>query len=84
MGTQSRQGVALNVCVNSFPSPGVAFAILKFSKTFPTILEGKISPGSLVGFQFPIDKWADLGWWQGDVINIFQPPLPESPEPKES
>lgn len=65
-------------------NPGVAFAILKFSKTFPTILEGKISPGSLVGFQFPIDQWVGLEWWQGEVKDIFQPPPPESPEPKES
>jgi phosphohistidine phosphatase len=67
-------------------NPGVAFAILKFAATFPEFLLEGVKPATLVGFRFSVDKWKDVNWREGEIIEIYQPPLsaPEVPEPKES
>ncbi len=61
-------------------NPGVAFAALKFAKVFPDVLMEGITPATLIGFEFPIDKWEDLNWGEGEIKNVFQPSLsqPES------
>ena len=67
-------------------NPGIAFSILKLAKLFPEIVKEGITPATLIGFQLPIDGWSDLAWWEGKVIDVFQPPLPstEPPAQKES
>lgn len=57
-------------------NPGIAFSILKFAKIAPHFLmtEG-VTPGTLVGLEFPFDKWSDLEWGKAEVIDIFQPSL---------
>jgi len=67
-------------------NPGIAFASLKFVKVFPDFLiEEGIKPATLIGIHFPLDKWADLDWWQGEIMDVFQPNLPstEAPVPTE-
>jgi phosphohistidine phosphatase len=66
-------------------NPGVAFSVLKFSKGIPTFLQEGIMPATLIGFEFPIDKWEDLNWGEGKIIDVFQPPLlsSEVPGPQE-
>jgi len=66
-------------------NPGLAFSILKFSKVIPNFLMGSVTPGTLTGFQFPIQKWIDLNWGEGEVIDLFQPsPIQtEFPAPQE-
>jgi phosphohistidine phosphatase len=67
-------------------NPGIAFAALKFTKVFPEVLLEGVKPATLIGFQFQIDHWIDLDWWEGEVIDVFQPDLlpAEPPAPKES
>ncbi len=67
-------------------NPGIAFAAFKFTKTFPQELMESVRPATLIGFQFPIDHWSDLAWWEGQVIDHFQPPLPspDTSAPRES
>jgi phosphohistidine phosphatase len=54
-------------------NPGLALAILKFAKVFPSFLKESITPGTLVGFHFPFEKWADLEWGAAEMINLLQP-----------
>lgn len=56
-------------------NPGIAFSILKFSKTIPSFLMEGITPATLTGFQFSLDNWIDLGWGEGEIIDVFQPSL---------
>ncbi len=67
-------------------NPGIAFAALKFTKVFPEILREGLKPATLIGFRFPLNTWADLEWWKGEVTDVFQPPLSllELPSPSES
>ncbi|MBX9620748.1 MAG: histidine phosphatase family protein [Alphaproteobacteria bacterium] len=62
-------------------NPGIAFAAFKFTKTFPEVLIEGVTPGTLIGFQLPIDHWVDLEWWEGEVIDVFQPETPPSAPP---
>jgi phosphohistidine phosphatase len=59
-------------------NPGIAFASLKFTKVFPEVLIEGVTPATLIGFQFPLDHWKDLEWWEGKVIDVFQPMLPST------
>jgi phosphohistidine phosphatase len=63
-------------------NPGIAFAILRLVKTIPDFLNEGIHPATLVGFHFPFEKWTDLAWQTGEIVDLFQPlPAPsESPE----
>lgn len=67
-------------------NPGIAFFILKFANLIPPFLMEGITPGTLTGFQFSLDHWADLGWKQAEIIDLFQPSQTEtkSPAPQES
>ncbi len=67
-------------------NPGIAFAMLRFSETFPDFLKEGVHPATLVGFQFSLDKWEELSWGEGKIIDVFQPMLAPaaSPVPKES
>lgn len=67
-------------------NPGIAFAAFKFTKVFPTTLMESVTPATLIGYQFPLDHWKDLDWWEGQVVDLFQPPppSPEAPAPTES
>ena len=67
-------------------NPGIAFSMLRFSEIFPQSLKEGIHPATLVGFQLPIDKWQNLTWGEGKIIDMFQPTLAPatSPAPKES
>lgn len=67
-------------------NPGLAFAAYKFTTKFPQDIVQSVTPATLIGFQFPIDDWSELEWWQGQVIDLFQPPPPSegTPEPTES
>jgi phosphohistidine phosphatase len=67
-------------------NPGVAFAILRLARIVPDFLSDGIKPATLVGFQLPIDKWADLSWKQGDVIDVYHPNVDSevSPAPTKS
>lgn len=67
-------------------NPGLTFTIIKLAKVFPQVINEGFTPASLIGFQLPVDSWADLDWWQGQVIDVFQPSLPseEAPLPEES
>ncbi len=66
-------------------NPGIAFAALKFTKVYPEVLMEGVTPATLIGFQFPFEKWNDLEWWSGEIIDVFQPKLPSitAPAPKE-
>jgi len=66
-------------------NPGIAFSILKFAKILPRFLLESVTPGTLVGLQFPLDKWMDLEWGSAEVIEAFQPVLAakEFPSPQE-
>ncbi len=67
-------------------NPGIAFAAYKFAKEFPQDIAQNFAPATLVGFEFPIDDWTELDWWQGKIIDRFQPPVPsgDTPAPEES
>lgn len=67
-------------------NPGLAFAAFKLTRTFPKQLIEGVTPGTLIGFQLPIDHWKDLDWWGGKVVDFFQPelPSPKAPEQEES
>lgn len=67
-------------------NPGIAFAALKFTKVFPSILMEGLTPATLIGYQFPFDHWKDLDWWTGEVTDLFQTSLllTDSPSPEES
>jgi phosphohistidine phosphatase len=67
-------------------NPGIAFAAIKFAKVFPDVLMEGITPATLIGFQFPIEKWEELDWREGEIMDVYQPTLSptESPSPKES
>jgi len=67
-------------------NPGIAFSILKFSKIIPNFLMEGITPGTLTGLQFSLDKWMDLEWGTAEIIDVFQPnrdgsevPAPQEP-----
>lgn len=60
-------------------NPRLAFAALKLAKTFPEVLKEGLMPATLIGFQFPITQWVDLNWWEGEVIDVFQPQLVLAP-----
>lgn len=66
-------------------NPGIAFVILKFVKMFPKFLMEGVTPGTLTGLQFPIDKWEDLEWGEAEIMDVFQPGLivTEAPSPQE-
>ena len=59
-------------------NPGIAFTAFKLTKTFPEVLIEGVTPGTLIGFQLPIDHWIQLEWWEGEVIDVFQPAIPTS------
>lgn len=59
-------------------NPGVAFAILKISNVFPNFLKSGIPPATFVEFQLFIEKWADLKWKTGEIVNILQPSFPST------
>lgn len=63
-------------------NPGIAFAALKFAKAFPDVLMQGVNPATLIGFHFPLDQWADLDWREGEITDVFQPPLSQE-EPHE-
>jgi len=65
-------------------NPGVAFAILKLAGSVPDFLKDGIKTATLVGFQFPIYKWKDLDWREGQIWDVFQPSpgATEAPAPK--
>lgn len=67
-------------------NPGITFAALKLTNIFPEVLKEGVTPATLIGFTLSLDKWADLEWWKGEIIEIFQPPLPvlKSRAPEES
>jgi len=67
-------------------NPGIAFAIFKLASAFPEFLKEGVFPATLVGFHLAIDKWGDLEWGMGELIDLFQPPHgpEESPSPMES
>lgn len=67
-------------------NPGIAFAILRFSKSFPAFLNEGVSPATLVGLHFPIKEWVDLEWGRGEITDVFQPALAsaEAPAPEKS
>lgn len=54
-------------------NPGIAFSVLKFAKTIPNFLMEGVTPGTLTGLQFPLDKWVDLEWGEAELIDVFQP-----------
>ena len=64
-------------------NPGLAFAILKFANKIPDFLNEGIHPATLVGFRFDSDRWADLNWREGDIIDMYHPQVgsAEPPEP---
>ena len=62
-------------------NPGIAFATLKFTKVFPEVLIEGVIPATLMGFQFPLDHWKDLDWWKGEVVDVFQPMIPQTEPP---
>lgn len=57
-------------------NPGIAFAALKLSKDFSSILKEGVTPATLIGFQLPIHTWSELDWGLGEIIDVFQPNLP--------
>lgn len=67
-------------------NPGVAFAILRFAAIFPEFLLEGVKPATLVGFRFSVEKWRDLAWHEGEIIETYQPPLvgSEAPGPEGS
>lgn len=62
-------------------NPGVAFAILKFAAAFPDFLREGVKPATLVELQFPITKWENLDWREGQIGDVFQPSLAETQAP---
>jgi phosphohistidine phosphatase len=66
-------------------NPGIAFAILKLSDSFPEFLTQGIEPATLVEFQFNIETWKNVGWKKGKVMRVFHPDfvLPGSPAQEE-
>lgn len=61
-------------------NPGITFAALKFVTVLPDVLMQGVRPATLIGFHFPLDRWANLDWREGEIIDVFQPPLfPEEP-----
>lgn len=66
-------------------NPGIAFSILKFAKTIPDFLMEGVTPATLTCLQFPLEKWIDLDWREGEIIDVFQPGLvvTEDPSPQE-
>jgi len=62
-------------------NPGIAFTALKFAKVFPQSLMEGVAPAVLIGFQSSINKWEDLTWGQGEVIEVFQPNLSSQKPP---
>jgi phosphohistidine phosphatase len=54
-------------------NPGIAFSILKFAKVTPHFLLEGVTPGTLVGLQFSLDKWMDLEWGSTEITDVFQP-----------
>lgn len=62
-------------------NPGIAFTAFKLTKTFPEILIEGVTPGTLIGFQLPLDHWSELEWWAGEIIDVFQPEIPPSTPP---
>lgn len=67
-------------------NPGIAFAMLRFSESFPEFLKERVHPATLVEFQLPFDKWEDLTWGEGKIIEVFRPVIApkEPPSPRES
>lgn len=67
-------------------NPGVAFTILRLAKALPEVLIEGVTPATLVGFHCSVDKWKNLKWGEGEIIDIFQPHLSakEAPAPRES
>ena len=66
-------------------NPGIAFSILKFVKVIPHFLTEGVTPGTLTGLQFSLNKWMDLEWGSAEIIDLFQPSLVviEAPAPQE-
>jgi phosphohistidine phosphatase len=62
-------------------NPGIAFAILRLAKTFPDFLKEGVHPATLVGFHFALEKWKDLAWQSGEIVDLFQPILSPSEPP---
>jgi phosphohistidine phosphatase len=67
-------------------NPGVVFTILKLVRTIPDFLKEGLKPATLIGIQVPIDKWSDLVWHDGDIIDSYHPNLDagDTPEPMKS
>lgn len=67
-------------------NPGIAFAILRLALKVPPDLTEGVKPGTLVGFQIPINSWSELNWKSGEVIDMFHPTLgsEDTPEPMQS
>lgn len=56
-------------------NPGIAFTILRLSNALPDFLKDGVEPATLVGFQLSIDKWEELNWGVGEIIDVFHPKL---------
>jgi phosphohistidine phosphatase len=67
-------------------NPGVIFTILKLVHIIPDFLKEGLKPATLVGIQIPINKWSDLDWHEGDIIDSYHPDLEsgDTPEPMKS
>lgn len=59
-------------------NPGIAFSILRFATVIPNFLLEGVTPGTLTGLQFSLDKWIDLDWGKAEVTDVFQPNLSET------
>jgi len=56
-------------------NPGLAFTILRLAQSLPDFLKDGVEPATLVGFQLSIDKWEELNWGVGEIIDVFHPTL---------